>query len=586
MFNIKVIIAVSALLIGGCAGSLPKEAGKDLPDEKSTEAKATELKITPVDKDVKTRIDPDVLYMLVTAEIAGQREQYDVALEGYLEAAKRVNNSQIAERAAKIALFLKDTEKTQEAVSLWLSQEPENLAARKIAVLSALRNGDTEESIEGLNFILKKDPAGFEATLFELIKVLGKEGKGDFLMEVFDQVSETNKTTASIFFAKAFLAMHLKNNALAQENIDQALVLQPEWTKALLLQVQLAVLNNDLEKAKTILLQAVEKEPENKQLNSMLAKLYIKTADYEEAAKVYENMAEHDPKNTEAEFSLALVYLQLNQDDDAKELFEKLAENRRWQAQSSLYMGRIEAKQKNIDKALIWFDRVTKGPLALEAGISSISLLMSEKRFDEAATRLAMLRDEFPKQDLRLVLLESEIYNKQKQYQQAFDLLTKALLEQPEQKDLLYTRALVAERLDMLDVTEADLKYILEKHPDDTNTLNALGYTLIDRTERYDEAAIYLQKAIDAQPDAPIIQDSYGWLLYKQGNLKQALEYLSRAYEKFPGEEIAAHLIAVYWGLGEKDKAIDLFEKVIKESPENEYLLDVQQRFPGLSQKE
>ena len=572
------------LLLGGCAGSLPKVVDKDVPDEKSTEAKVTELKITPVDKEVKTRIDPDVLYMLVTAEIAGQREQYDVALEGYLEAAKRVNNSQIAERAAKIALFLKDKEKTQEAVSLWLSQEPNNLAARKIAVLSALRNGDTEESVEGLNFILKKDPAGFEATLFELIKVLGKEGKGDFLMEVFDQVSETNQTTASIFFAKAFLAMHLKNNVLAQENVDQALVLQPEWTKALLLQVQLAVLSNDLEKAKTILLQAVEKEPENKQLNSMLAKLYIKTTEYEEAAKVYENMVEHDPKNTEAEFSLALVYLQLSQDDEAKELFEKLAEKRRWQAQASLYMGRIEAKQKNVDKALVWFDRVTKGPLALEAGISSISLLMSEKRYDKAATRLAELKDEFPKQELRLVLLESEIYNKQKQYQQAFDLLTKALLEQPDQKDLLYTRALIAERLDMLDVTEADLKYILEKHPDDTNTLNALGYTLIDRTERYDEAAIYLQKAIDAQPDAPIIQDSYGWLLYKQGNLTKALEYLSRAYEKFPGEEIAAHLIAVYWGLGEKDKAVDLFEQAIKESPENEYLLEIQQLYPELLQ--
>ena len=579
MFNIKVIIAVSVLLIGGCAGTLPKE---DLPGAKATEANTAELVITPVDKEVKTRIDPDVLYMLVTAEIAGQREQYDVALEGYLEAARRVKNSQIAERAAKIALFLKDKEKTQEAVSIWLSQDPDNLMARKIAVLSALRQGNIKESVDSLNFLAKKDPAGFEASLMDLIKVLGKEGKGDLLMEVFNQVSDANPDTASIFFAKAFLAMHLKKNTLAQENIDQALVLQPEWTKALLIQVQLAVLANDVEKAKSILLQAVDNEPENERLNTMLAKLYIKTAEYEEAASTYENMLEHNPKNTETQFSLALVYLQLKQDEDAKELFGKLVEHPRWQAQSSLYMGRIEAKQEHVDKALVWFDRVTSGPLVLEAGISSISLLMNEERYDEATTRLAGLRSKFPEQELRLILLQGELYNKQKQYQQAFDLLTKALLKLPEQKDLLYTRALIAERLNMVDVAEGDLKYILEKYPDDANTLNALGYTLIDRTDRYDEAAVYLKKAIELQPDEPVIQDSYGWLLFKQGKLKEALEYLSKAYEIFQGEEIAVHLIQVYWKLGEQGKAKDLFEKVVKESPDNEYLLDVQQRIPEL----
>ncbi len=582
MFNNKVIIAISVLLIGGCAGTLPKEGDENLPDAKATAVDAAKIKISPVDKEVKTHIDPDVLYMLVTAEIAGQREQYDVALEGYLEAARRVKNSQIAERAAKIALFLKDSAKTQEAVSLWLKEDPDNLVARKIAILSALRQGKMSESVESLNFLAVKDPAGFEATLLDLIKVLGKEGKGNFLMEVFEQVSDANPDTASIFFAKAFLAMHLKKNTLALENIDQALELQPEWTKALLIKVQLAVLAGDDDKAKAILLQAVDHEPNNERLNNMLAKLYIKTAEYEEAASTYEDLLELNPKNTEAQFSLALVYLQLKQDDDAKALFGKLVEHPRWQAQSSLYMGRIEAKQENIEKALTWFDRVTAGPLVLEAGISSVSLLMREKRYDEAATRLSSLKDKYPEQELRLVLLQAELYNKQKQYQQAFDLLTKALLDQPEQKDILYTRALIAERLNRVDIAEGDLKYILEKHPDDANTLNALGYTLIDRTDRYDEAAVYLQKAIELKPNEPVIQDSYGWLMFKQGRLEEALEYLSKAYEVFQGEEIAVHLIQVYWKLGEEGKAKDLFEKVIKKSPDNEYLLDVQKLIPEL----
>ena len=582
MFDIKLIVAVAVLLISGCSGTLPKKADTELQNGKPRQVKTKKLKIKPLDKKVITKIEPQVLYMLLTAEIAGQREQYDVALEGYLQAAKQVDNSQIAERAAKIALFLKDQEKTREAVDLWLNRDPKNLVARKIAVLSSLRESNKAASVESLNYLLKNDPAGFEATLSDLTKLIGQEGNGAFLLEVFDEVGIANPETASLFFAKAFLAMHLKNNQLAEENIQKTLALQPGWTKALLLQVQLAVLSNDIEKAQSVLLEAVEKEPENSQLNNMLAKLYIKTSKYQEAADVYEDLLDNEPKNTEIQFSLALVYMQLNEDDKAKELFENLVEEPRWRAQASLYMGRIEAEEKNPDKALVWFDRITVGPLVLDAGISAVSLLMSEDRYTEAETRLAKLREKFPKQELRLLLLKAELFNKQKQYQEAFDLLTTALLKQPEQKDLLYTRALIAERLDMIDVAEADLKYILDKHPEDANALNALGYTLVDRTDRYDEAAVFLQRAIDLKPNEPVIQDSYGWLQFKLGNLQKALDYLTRAYDSFKGEEIAAHLIEVYWGLGEQSKAKDLFEKVIEDSPENEYLLDVLQRIPEL----
>ncbi len=572
------------LLLVGCSGTLPKKAEKELQEETSTEVKATEIKIKKVDKakEAETKIDPEVLYLLMTAEIAGQRGQYNVALEGYLQAARKVKDSQIAERAAKIALYLKDTEKTKEAVSLWLEQDPDNLVARKIAALSSVRANDKNLAVKNLSYILEHDPAGFEATLMELVKVLGKEGKGNFLLEVFDELGDENPNVATIFFAKAFLAMHLKNNELANANIEKALEIQPGWTKAQLLQVQLAVLDQDFDKAKVILLKALEKEPANKQFNTMLAKLYIQTAEYEKAAEVYEKLVELDPGNTEAQFSLALVYLQLEEDDEARRLFEKLVEHPRWQAQASLYMGRIEAKQKHIDDALVWFDRITTGPLVLEAGISAVSLLMNEGRYDEAEARLMKLREKFPNQELRLLLLQAELFNKQKQYQKAFDLLTTALLEHPNQKDLLYTRALIAERLDMLDVVESDLKFILEKYPNDANALNALGYTLVDRTDRYDEAAVYLEKAIKLQPDEPVIQDSYGWLLYKQGNPEKALEYLVRAYKKFKGEEIAAHLVEVYWVLGEKQKAKDLFEKAIEKSPDNEYLREVSQRIPEL----
>jgi predicted Zn-dependent protease len=210
--------------------------------------------------------------------------------------------------------------------------------------------------------------------------------------------------------------------------------------------------------------------------------------------------------------------------------------------------------------------------------MSAVSLLAKDKQFDEANLRLKSLPGLFPKQQLRIVLMQVEVLNQQKQYEKAYQLLTNELAKSPDQKELLYTRALMAERVDKLDVVESDLKKILAKYPNDAEALKALGYTLLDRTNRYSEAEKYLLRALELQPDEAVIMDSYGWLQFKLGKKTQALEYLQKAYEKQPESEIAGHLAEVLWMLDRKEEAKSIFENAIKKAPEDEYLLDFQQR--------
>jgi tetratricopeptide (TPR) repeat protein len=157
-------------------------------------------------------------------------------------------------------------------------------------------------------------------------------------------------------------------------------------------------------------------------------------------------------------------------------------------------------------------------------------------------------------------------------------LLTDALVDFPDQKELLYTRALIAERVDRLDIAEADLKKILAVEPDNVEALNALGYSLLSKPGRYTDAEKYLQNALRLAPDSAVIIDSYGWLQFKLGNTQKALEYLQKAYEKQKENEIAAHLAEVLWALDRKDEAKELFNKAIKDAPNDEYLLDFQRR--------
>ena len=400
-----------------------------------------------------------------------------------MEAAKRVHDPRFAERAAMIAMYMKDSNKTNEAVALWLRQDPKNQTARKIAALSALRAGDKKAAVEHLNVLLKVDPAGFENALLELASVLQKDGKITAVYDALDALSIQHPDQAVIYFMQSLLAMQKKDKNLAETKIQQALKVQPDWDKALIFQAQIAVFSGDLNKAKTLLKEASLKYPDNNKINKMYAQVLIKAEDYEEAIEVYQNIISADPKDIESQFALGLVYLQLDQDEQAEDIFKKLLEQPEWKYQASFYLGKIEEKRDHTKKALVWFDKVTDGPFVFDASISAISLLAKDKQFDEANSRLSLLQTKFPKQKLRLLLVQAELYSQQKQYEKAFNLLTEALVDFPDQKELLYTRALMAERVDKPDIVEADLKKILAMDPDNVEALNALGYTLLNKPE-------------------------------------------------------------------------------------------------------
>lgn len=582
MLIFRLFSVITLILLSSCADSPAKPSQ---PEGVVAPIKKAEIKSKSQQKEEKTSIDPDVLFMLLTAELAGQRGQYSIALEGYMEAAKRVHDPRFAERATMIAIYMKDSHKTNEALALWLRQDPNNQAARKIAALTALRDGKKKAAVEHLSVLLKVDPAGFDNTLLELSSVLQSDGKISALNDALDTLSTQHPGQAEIYYMQSLLAIQKKDKNLAETKVQQALKVRPEWDKALILQAQIAVFSGDLNKAKALLKEASVKYPDNSKINKMYAQVLIKAENYEEAIEVYQNISSADPKDIESQFALGLIYMQLEQDERAEGIFKKLLEQPEWQYQASFYLGKIEEKRDHTKNALVWFDKVMEGPFVFDASISAISLLAKDKQFNEANSRLSILQNKFPKQKLRLLLVQAELYSQQKQYEKAFNLLTDALVDFPEQKELLYTRALMAERVNKPEIAKADLKKILAMEPDNVEALNALGYTLLNNPDGYAEAEKYLQRALRLEPEAAVIIDSYGWLQFKLGNKVKALEYLQKAYEKQPENEIAAHLAEVLWALDKKDEAKKIFNKAIKDAPDDEYLLDFQRRILNGAQK-
>ncbi len=442
-------------------------------------------KISVVKKEPVTAIGSNELYLLLVGEVALQRQYYDVALEAYLQAARRVSDSRIAEKAAKIGQYLNNLPKTEKAVSLWLSKDDKNMNARQLGLSAALSKRNQADLIKHLSAILKNNPAAFEETLLAIEKVLKSDTDLKFVYGALEVLAKKNPQQAVIFLTQSILAIRQNNLDLARQKIHQAVSLQPNWEKAL---------------------------------------------------------------------------------DFEQELL--------------MYSGKIAFKNKRFVEAVAWFDKVKKNPMAFEAGIAAVSVLYEQKQFAEALTRLELLtsKAQDSKQRVQVLVMQAELFNMQKDYRRAVELLSRALEQEPEQRELLYTRALTAEKLGDMVAMEADLQKILAKNPDDATALNALGYALVEKSTRYDEAEVYLARALKLQPDEAVIIDSYGWLQFKRGNLPSALEYLQLAFKKLPENEIAAHLAEALWVAGKKKEAMLLFNAALKKAPNNEILLEFQQR--------
>ena len=206
-------------------------------------------------------------------------------------------------------------------------------------------------------------------------------------------------------------------------------------------------------------------------------------------------------------------------------------------------------------------------------------LLAGQGKLDEARKLLSEANAVSAEQSLQLAIAEAALLRKAKQPQAAFDLLDARLEKQPDNPELLYETALLAERLDQMEIMERRLRRLIELQPENGQAYNALGYSFADRGIQLTEARELIEKALALMPNDTFILDSLGWVLYRQGDLPGGLAALERAYGMRDDPEIAAHLGEVLWSMNRKDEAQKLLRAAQKKHPDNEPLADAVKKF-------
>ncbi|MCO6412594.1 MAG: tetratricopeptide repeat protein [Thiogranum sp.] len=576
-------VMLASLVVAGCAHPLfqpGREEPEVTPEAAPIEAIVEEaMQLPPAPEPAPGDLSAELLFDILLGEIAGQRGVLDISGASYLEAARQSDDPRVAERALKISVFGKQQDLALQAARRWVALAPDNLEARHALGALALRTGNAEEALEQFEYLLEHREDNDSDPYQSMLALLAREPDQQRALEVMQRLVEAHPEEPEICYAYARLAVHVEDWPLADRQIATCLTLRPDWTPALVLQAQIALKTDAAELARQRLESALQRKPKDAELRLAYARMLVELEQYPAAREQYRILLKQQPDSGQIVYSLALLALEAGQLDEAKSQFEKLLELDYQPQQAYYYLGAIAEDAKDYERALQWYRKVTEGDHWLEVQIRSARIEAESGDVDTARERLRQLRLAQPTQAQRLYLVEGDILSHIDWHEEAYALYTRYLESQPDDIEILYARALVSEKLDRLDQAETDFRRILEIDPGNARALNALGYTLADRTDRYDEAYAYIEQALALEPDDPAVIDSMGWVLYRMGRLQEARDYLQKAYELNPDVEIAAHLGEVMWKMGDRDAARELWNKARKASPGNKVMEETVRRF-------
>ncbi|WP_304639893.1 tetratricopeptide repeat protein [Pseudomonas sp.] len=546
------LTAALSLWLAGCAATGQPPA----PVPTAPETEETALLHTPEPEPPAPitygQFSKETLFALLTAEIAGQRNRFDIALSNYVEQAYATRDAGIIERAMQVSEFLGAQQTALDLSLLWIDVAPDNPDALRAGALQLARAGSHERAMELMQRVLAMQAE----TNFDFLALAAAQSDPEArqgILRTLENLLERNPGNAQLVFATALL-LQQENREEEALRLLEALPDAESSEASVMLQARLLAGQGDLDRSIEALQEGLRQHPDDPRLRVLLARMLVTNGDLEAATPHFRILLEQNPNDVELITTLGLLNLESGNPRGAIGYLRQAAQLSGDNSLAVYHLGLALAEDGQAEAAVQAWKGIGEGNEFLTSRLQIARVLVEQKRFDELAETLAEDRRNYPAVALPLYLIEIETLL-DADPQRAMERTNEALQEFEQDSSLLYTRAMLAERLGDPAGLERDLRAIIDREPDNAMALNALGYTLADRNERLDEALELIERAHALEPDDPAIIDSLGWVHFRLGNLDLAEELLRQAYAAFPDQEVAAHLGEVLWELGRRDEA-------------------------------
>ncbi|MBQ9578830.1 MAG: tetratricopeptide repeat protein [Ottowia sp.] len=581
--------AFAAATLAGCAAGLG--AGAAAP----AEPEADEAKAAPA---APSRLDAPLLYELLLSEMTLDTGNAKLAARLMLDAANRVGEEPLYRRAAEMALFQREGGIALEAVRAWRQAWPQSASACQLemqvlialgrtknideplrCVLGALQGEEKQALIIALPALLQRVPD--QAALARSVE----EALGDVL-KAPPELAAAAWTTVG----RLRLSAGDKQGALQAAHLGRAADATSEWPALLAAQL----VGEDMAEAETLLQGYLQSGSAKPELHLAWARALVVSKRSDEAREALRALTRRHPDYPEGWLLLGALLADEQRDAEAQDALRhylKIVEKGSGKEDASdgaqlggadqarMTLARLAERRGDEQEAERWLQEVRAPEFQMGVRVRRAALLAKRGELAQAR-QLIRSAPEREADDARTKLLaEAQLLQEHEHEQDAWELLRDAAKKSSKDETLLYEAALAAERAGHSAEMERLLRRIIRINPESAQALNALGYSFADRNVRLKEARSLIERAVRLMPDDAFIQDSLGWVDFRQGNVQRARQILQKAWDKQPHPEIAAHLGEVLWVQGERDAARAIWREGVRLDAKDKTLRRVMQRF-------
>jgi tetratricopeptide (TPR) repeat protein len=523
------------------------------------------------------RVEDDAMLALLAGQFALQDNDLADAARHYAHAARLVGDPRVAEQATRLALAVKDWKLARDSLARWQQLAPEAAALAQARAAIALGSGDEDAAGEELAALALRGGADSWRLIAQALLAAGDKAMAT---RVLGRLAGTHAfgDEEGVWLAISQLAWKLGDEDLAGRLARKAID-RFHGADAYAWGAHLALERGDPAAARSDYLAALERHPDNLRLRTGYALLLSRDGDNRAAARALAAGPQSD-----ATYAGRAAYAARAEDKAAlNDLYRDILADTSERGDDRFYLlGQVAELTGRPDAALDWYARVSDADEHwFDARVRRIVVLDQLGRTGDAFAAVRVLQAQSATDSEWLgnaYLLEADLLARKGRRDEALAIHGRALVNLPDDPRILYSRALLLAETGDIAGAERDLRRVIDLDPENAEALNALGYTLADRTGRTREALALIERAARLKPDEAAIIDSLGWARYRLGDLDAAAADLRRAFAKQPDAEIAAHLGEVLWVMGRRDEAREIWEQGRRNDASNKALIETIRR--------
>lgn len=529
-------------------------------------------------------LDAELFYEIFLGELSARTGDPGAGYAFMLEAARRSADGQLYQRAADIALQSRSGDYALAAAKAWKEALPQSREANRyvLQILIALnRIAETPELLR--QELAQSAPRAKAATLAAIPQMYGRASDKALAAKVVETalVDElAHPATGPLaWIALGRIRLNAGDKAGALEAARRAHALDNASEEASRLALEL--MEENTPEAEPLITQALGKQP-TPELRMAYARVLLGLQRYPDASHQLELITKEKPDLAEAWLVLATLQMQDNRLPAAESSLNRFTElvsanadgevRQKALTQAYLLHAQIAEKKQDFPAAEAWLGRIDNVDEVFSAQSRRASLLARQGKIDQARALLRNLPGSSDNDKRMKLLAEVQLLREVRQYQEAYKVQSELVALAPDDAELIYDQAMLAEKAGQPEKMEQLLRQVIAKNPQYHHAYNALGYSLAERGLRLDEARQLILKALEFAPSDPFIMDSLAWVEFRRGNKAEARRILEGAYKARPDVEIAAHFGEVLWSLGDKDGALKVWREGQRASPDNDTL--------------